>query len=165
MSSVELREILQSDVAVFFEQQLDAESNRMAAFGATEPSDRPAFFARWSKILGDESIISRAILVSGGGASEAGAQLAGHVLCFGHRAEREVCYWLGSHFWGRGVASNALAQFLELVRERPLFARAVKDNVGSLRVLEKCGFVVFATDSGFSRARGCDVEEFVVRLD
>ena len=46
--------------------------------------------------------------------------------------------------WGKGVMSEALRQFLELIEHRPLIARAAKSNVGSCRVLEKCGFVCVA---------------------
>jgi RimJ/RimL family protein N-acetyltransferase len=39
------------------------------------------------------------------------------------------------------------------------------DNVASLKVLSKCGFVVTGSDSGFAPARGRDVEEYVLRLE
>ena len=48
---------------------------------------------------------------------------------------------------------------------RPLFARAAKDNVGSMRVLEKCGFTIAGEDKGFSNTRGEEVEEFILELD
>ena len=54
--------------------------------------------------------------------------------------ERDVGYWLGREFWGRGIATAALQLFLLEVRTRPLYGRAAKDNAGSIRVLEKCGF-------------------------
>jgi RimJ/RimL family protein N-acetyltransferase len=47
---------------------------------------------------------------------------------------------------------------------RPLVARAAADNVASLRVLEKCGFVRVGADGGFSNARGEDVDEIIFRL-
>ena len=53
------------------------------------------------------------------------------------------------------------------VREQmePILARAAKDNWGSVRVLEKCGFRVTAEDKGFAHGRGAEVEEFVLQLD
>jgi RimJ/RimL family protein N-acetyltransferase len=43
---------------------------------------------------------------------------------------------------GAGVATAALAAFLMIVEERPLFAHVAEHNVGSIRVLEKCGFAL-----------------------
>jgi ribosomal-protein-alanine N-acetyltransferase len=40
----------------------------------------------------------------------------------------------------------------------------VKDNVGSIRVLEKCGFVKVGEERGFANARGMEVEEVVMEL-
>ena len=47
---------------------------------------------------------------------------------------------------------------------RPLTARVASDNVASRRVLEKCGFLVVATDHGFAQARSAEIEEYVLRL-
>jgi RimJ/RimL family protein N-acetyltransferase len=76
----------------------------------------------------------------------------------------EVTYWIGREFWGRGIATAALAEFLKLQTTRPIFGRAAKDNVGSLRVLAKCGFVIIREDKGYAYARGEEVEEYVLRL-
>src|SRR5207248_1132451 len=40
-----------------------------------------------------------------------------------------------------------------------------QDNIGPLRVLEKCGFTRIGEGRGFSDARGEEVEEFLLRLD
>jgi RimJ/RimL family protein N-acetyltransferase len=53
-----------------------------------------------------------------------------------------VSYWIGREFWGRGVATAALAALVAEVKERPLHALVAEHNVGSIRVLEKCGFVL-----------------------
>ncbi len=50
------------------------------------------------------------------------------------------------------------------VVERPLHARAAKDNLASIRVLEKCGFVISGYDHGFADARGEEIEEVVMIL-
>ena len=47
---------------------------------------------------------------------------------------------------------------------RPMYARVVKDNIASLRVLEKCGFTICGEGKGFAYARGEEVEEFILRL-
>jgi len=63
------------------------------------------------------------------------------------------------------LASQALAEFLIHANPtRPIYARAAKDNSGSLRVLEKCGFRIIGEDKGFANARGREVEEFLLEL-
>jgi RimJ/RimL family protein N-acetyltransferase len=151
-SAVLLRDVTEGDLPIFFEQQLDPDANHMAAFTAGDPADRDAFTARWTKILGDETITKKTILFDG--------HVAGHVLSFEQFGEPEVSYWIGKKYWGKGLATEALSKFLGHVRTRPLFARAAKDNIASIRVLEKCGFTISGEDRGFSNARGEEVEEF-----
>ena len=43
-------------------------------------------------------------------------------------------------------------------------ARAAKDNVASLRVLEKRGFTICGNDKAFANARGEEVEEAILEL-
>ncbi len=50
-----LRDVVDSDLPIFFEQQLDADANYMAAFTAKDPADRDAFMAHWARIRGDPS--------------------------------------------------------------------------------------------------------------
>ena len=127
--AVTLREVRDEDLPIFFVHQSDPESNRLASFPAR---DQGAFDAHWVKIRADSSIVLRTILVDG--------QVAGNLVSFVQRGAREVGYWIGREFWGRGVATGALAQFLELVTMRPLHAVLAPHNVASRRVLEKCGF-------------------------
>ena len=152
-----LRDVIEDDLPTFFKQHQDPEANHMAAFTAENPSDQNAFMAHWTKILSDNTIITKTILVKG--------TVVGHVVKFEQFGEPEVSYWLGREHWGKGIATSALTAFLALVQVRPLYARAAKDNIGSLRVLEKCSFVVIGKDKGFANARGQVVEEFVLRLD
>ena len=53
---------------------------------------------------------------------------------------------------------------LGVVTERPLHARAAADNAGSIRVLEKCGFVVTGSGRGFANARGEEIDEVLLAL-
>ncbi len=92
-------------------------------------------------------------------------QVAGHIACYPDGEGIEVTYWLGREFWGRGLATQALNEMLRLVVDRPLFARAASDNVGSLRVLEKCGFESIGTNKDFANGRGEETEEYILRLD
>jgi RimJ/RimL family protein N-acetyltransferase len=49
---------------------------------------------------------------------------------------------VGKEFWGRGIASSAVREFLEVDTSRPLFAFVAKENLGSLCVLQKNGFTI-----------------------
>ena len=129
-NEVRLRNVELDDLPIFYEQQLDADATRMAAFPAR---DRAAFDAHWAtRILGNPAAVSQTILADG--------QVAGHIGSWPQDGVRLVGYWIGKEHWGKGVATRALAAFLHLETERPLHAHVVKHNVGSIRVLEKCGF-------------------------
>lgn len=61
------------------------------------------------------------------------------------RFSAEIGYWVGERFWGRGIATEALALvtayvFSDLNYLR-LFALPFADNPASARVLEKAGYV------------------------
>ena len=73
----------------------------------------------------------------------------------------EVTYWLGREFWGKGLATQALNRMLQLVVDRPIFARAAADNIGSIRVLEKCGFRIIGKNKDFANGRGEETEEYI----
>ncbi|WP_099157464.1 GNAT family N-acetyltransferase [Virgibacillus ndiopensis] len=153
---VQLRDVIEDDLHVFFEQQLERSANHMAAFTSKDPSDRAAFMKHWESILEDEKIIKKTIYHNG--------QVVGNIASFGQFGNPEISYWIGKQYWGKGIATKALRKFLPYVNVRPLYARTVKDNVGSIRVLEKCGFIVCGEDKGFSNARGIEVEEYIFKL-
>ena len=148
-----LRDVIDSDIPIFFEQQLDPEATAMADFPAR---DRESFMLHWTKIMADKSVILKTILFDG--------QVAGNIVCWEMLGEREVGYWIGKEFWGRGIASESLRQFLGVVKSRPLFAHVARHNVASKRVLEKCGFVVVGEDNYIDR-NGRKVEEIVLKLN
>ena len=155
-STVRLRKVIDSDLAIYFEQQLDPQANYMAAFTSKNATDRAAFNAHWEKILADPQIQIRTIL--------AGGQVAGYVLHHSWFGDPEVTYWLGREFWGQGIATRALKAFLRQQKLRPLYGRVAADNAASKRVLEKCGFVVIGEDKGFSNARGEEIVEIILVL-
>jgi RimJ/RimL family protein N-acetyltransferase len=157
LPEVLLREVEAADLPVFFEHQQDAVARSMAAFTSEDPTDHDAFVAFWDRLMADDAITKRTILVDG--------LVAGQVMSFEMFGELEVTYWIGREFWGRGVATTALRILLDVVTVRPLHARVAKDNAGSLRVLEKCGFVVTGEDRGFANAHGEEVAEYVLILD
>ena len=61
-STVLLRNVVGSDLPIFFEQQQDPVANHMAAFTPRDPADKAAFLAHWSKILADDTIILKSII-------------------------------------------------------------------------------------------------------
>ena len=129
-NEIRLRNVEPDDLAIFYEQQLDVDATRMAAFPAR---DRAAFDVHWAtNILGNPAAVKQTILVD--------AQVAGNIGSWPQDGFRLVGYWIGKKHWGKGVATQALAAFLHLVTERPLHAHVAKHNAGSSRVLEKCGF-------------------------
>ncbi|WP_405145090.1 GNAT family N-acetyltransferase [Sphaerisporangium sp. NBC_01403] len=156
MSDLVLRDTIQDDLQVFYRHQLDPVANRMAAFTVEDPADLDAFTTRWTKILNDDGSAKETITLDG--------EVVGHVLTYGQADELEVTYWIDPEHWGHGIATRALAEFLARHPVRPLFARVAKDNLGSLRVLHKCGFSIYGEDSGFSNARRETVEEFLLKL-
>ena len=151
---VRLRPVAAADLEIFFEQQLDLQANIMAAFTSKNVSDRAAFDTKWAKILADPGIAIRTVL--------AGGQVAGYVLHHSWFGDPEVTYWLGREFWGKGIATQALSNFLGQEKLRPLYGRVAKDNIASRRVMEKCGFVLIGEDKGFSNARGQEVDELIL---
>jgi len=66
---------------------------------------------------------------------------------------------------GESIASSALQLLLAETPERPLYARAASDNVGSFRVLEKAGFQRVGVNRDFAPGRGEEIEETILRLD
>lgn len=131
---VYLRDVLDSDLPIFFEHQHDPEANRMAAFPAR---DHQAFLAHWTKIRRDPTNIIKSILFEGEVAGNMGSWIAGD--------QRFIGYWLGREFWGRGIATAALKEFVDQMKTRPLYVLVVKHHLASIRVLEKSGFVVSGT--------------------
>ena len=156
MSDVHLREVVDADLPILFEQQVDPDANRMAAFTVADPTDRDAFLTRLRRIRADESVPIRTIVAEG--------KVAGSVLLWRDPdlPGPEVSFWLGKEHWGRGIATDALTAFLGIVDERPLYGCCAADNVGSRRVLEKCGFVVRSEGLGFAPARGLEIAELLL---
>lgn len=128
---VRLRPVEPDDLPRMYDLQLDPESNRMAV---TIPRTRGAFDAHWAKALGDPGNTTRAVLLDG--------EMAGYISCFPMDGQDHVGYWIDRACWGMGIASRALHLLLREVTTRPLVATAATSNGASLRVLQKCGFVV-----------------------
>ena len=127
---ITLAEVADDDLPFLFAIQQDPASNHMADVA---PRDAATFAAHWAKIRNNPESLARVIRANG--------ERVGLVLSFIHDGVRELGYWIDRPHWGRGIASRAVAAFLPLDPNRPLTARVLKDNAGSIRVLERNGFV------------------------
>jgi RimJ/RimL family protein N-acetyltransferase len=127
---MELRAVVEDDIETFYQHQTDPEASAMAAFPIRE---RAVVFESWRRNLARQDNVSRTIVVDGA--------VAGNIVSWKDDNRRLLGYWIGREFWGRGVATAGLEQFIAEIRERPLFAFVAASNVGSIRVLEKNGFV------------------------
>jgi len=128
---VALRPVERRDLRAIAAFSSDPESNDMAK---VRPRSDDEFAALWDKILSAGSdIIARVIVFDG--------EVVGYINAFAHDGATHVGYWVDRSHWGKGVATAALGLFVREVDHRPLRALVAVDNTGSVRVLERCGFV------------------------
>ena len=151
--TVHLRAITPADLPELFRQQSDPEANRMAIVHARTPE---SFEAHWSRVLANPAVFARAIL--------ADASLVGHISCFPMEGLDCVGYWIDRDFWGRGIATRALTLLLDEVPTRPLHAFAASSNIASIRVLERCGFIITGSRQAPADERFPACEETMLRL-
>ena len=151
---VRLRSVEDGDLDVFFDHQVDPKAIEMAAFPAR---DKDQFAAHWAKIRADDTVVARTIVADG--------MVAGNIGSWQQNGQRLLGYWVGRAHWGRGVATEALARFVDELSTRPLYAHVAVHNVGSIRVLEKCGFRRDRVQEAKAPAPDDGVEEFIFVLD
>lgn len=152
--TVSLRDVEDADLPILFGYQNDPEANLMAAVNAR---DEDAFAALWYDAVTNPEVTARVIVADG--------VLVGHVATFIADGDRSVGYWIGREHWGRGCATRALAQFLELILTRPLHATIARTNIGSQKVLERCGFVVtgYRDAPATERYLACEEATYLLR--
>ena len=80
--------------------------------------------------------------------------------------EAGLGYWLGEEFWGKGIMTKAVSEFVdEYLKENPdiirLQAKVYPHNLGSARVLEKTGFKYEGTRRTGTKQRGRYLDELV----
>ena len=154
---VKVRPTTEKDLNVLFHFQLDEEANYMAAFTPKQALDLEAYLAKYRPFLDEPTINNQTILLDG--------EIVGSIAKFEIEGEAEITYWIDRQMWGKGIGAEALRQFLELEKSRPLHARVAFDNMGSQKVLEKNGFLRIGTDTGYANARGKEIEEYIFRLE
>ncbi len=61
-----------------------------------------------------------------------------------YRKSIEIGYFIGEHFWGKGIATEAVGQLLQYISSHfdaiRIYAEVFDNNKASMRVLEKNGF-------------------------
>jgi RimJ/RimL family protein N-acetyltransferase len=150
---VRLRHVERVGLPRMYEMQLDPESNRLAV---TTPRSAEAFDAHWTDALPDPSVTAKAILLD--------EEMVGYVCCFRRDGRANVGYWISREHWGKGIASRALGLLLLEVPTRPLYAQVATSNGVSLRVLQKCGFVIERVQMSPASDRYPECEEAVLVL-
>jgi RimJ/RimL family protein N-acetyltransferase len=148
-----LRDVVEGDLDAFYEHQRDPGAAEMALFPSR---DRDAFDAHWRKVLADDAATKKTIVHEG--------QVAGNVLSWRQDGRQLVGYWVGREFWGKGVATAALAELTKELKMRPLYAWVARSNRASIRVLEKCGFVPVDSRAEHDERLGAIVEEILLEL-
>lgn len=154
--NLNLRPTVASDLEILFQFQTDKEAIYQAAFTSKDPSDKAAYIEKYTKHLADPTINQQTIYLDD--------VIVGSIAKFIMFGDTEITYWIDKKYWGKGVATNALKEFLTILDIRPIHARVAFDNFGSQKVLEKCGFVKIGSDKGFANARQAETEEFIYKL-
>ncbi|MCD2424169.1 GNAT family N-acetyltransferase [Niabella pedocola] len=155
-NNIRLQPTVAADLERFFIFQLDKEAIHLAAFTPKDPTDKEAYLNKYAKLLSEPTVHMRTIVVNN--------IIVGSISKFEIEGDAEITYWIDRGFWGKGIGTAVLKQFLALEKARPIFGRVAFDNIGSQRVLEKCGFVRIGKDKGFANARQAEIEEFIYKL-
>lgn len=156
-TTIALRDATAKDVPIFYRMHADPEANRAGAF---TPRSKPAFFKHWRKVLKNRLNLKKTLIADG--------EVAGYLVSFyrtgtGKPKRREIGYWIGREFWGRGLATAGLKILLQSHRIRPLYARVAKTNPASKKVALKCGFKKWK-EGRYRNEAGKTVEEIVLVL-
>jgi RimJ/RimL family protein N-acetyltransferase len=155
-SNIKLRPTEISDLETLFQFQLDKEGGFLAAFMPKDPTDKVAYITKHTKLLDDPNVNNQTILRDN--------IIVGSISKFVMEGDAEITYWINRKFWGQGIATKALNEFLNIENTRPIFGRVAFDNFGSQKVLERCGFIKIGTDKGFANARNTEIEEYIFKL-
>jgi len=127
---VRIRPVEDDDLPIFLAHQDDPVAAAMAAFPTRAPD---VFYEHWAKIRADPANYTRTIV--------ADDAVVGDIVSWLDNGGRQVGYWIGREHWGKGYATAALRLVLAEIEDRPITAHVALHNVGSRRVVEKCGFV------------------------
>lgn len=156
LPDLRLRLTVEADLPTLFRFQADPAYSFMAAFMAKDYLDEGAYIAKYLRLLADPSIHQQTILLD--------SAIIGNVAKYMMEDEPQVTYGIDRAHWGKGLATAALRLFLSIEPARPIWGRVAFDNLGSQKVLLRCGFEKVGTDSFFANARGAEIEELIYKL-
>ena len=154
---VKLRPTETSDLHTLFQFQLDREGGYMAAFMPGDFSDPEAYFSKHTRLINDPTVNYQTILMD--------QIIVGSIAKFILNGQAEITYWIERKYWAQGIATKALNIFMSIEPARPIKGAAAFDNIGSQRVMEKCGFKKTGSGNAFANARQEMVEEYIYKLD
>jgi len=157
VGSLVLREVVESDIPIFFEHMQDKDQQWLAAFVSSDPADFQAHNEHWDKILASPDTLNRTIVLD--------EKVIGHIARYYMDNIPQITYWISAEHSGQGHGTAALAIFLTIETSRPLEARTAFDNKPSAKVLENNGFKIVGTDQYFSNARNAEIAETIWALE
>jgi [ribosomal protein S5]-alanine N-acetyltransferase len=82
-----------------------------------------------------------------------------------YRKNAELGYWLGEIYWGKGIAAEAVHAITKYAYEyykmHRIYANVFENNIASMRVLEKAGFIQEAKHHKAIIKNGVVMDEYV----
>lgn len=151
-SIVDLRPLEPADLGAIYALQHEKEGALLAGVEG-EFLDEETFRAKMEAAISDQTEdLTIFALISDD-------KMAGYIGCFqGSGGKWQLSYWLAQAFWGRGIATAALAHMLKtlppVVLGQPIYAAVIDGNVASVRLLEKFGFIGYKKRMFRSAAHG-----------
>jgi hypothetical protein len=103
--TITFRALRQGDLDAVFRWESNLAAARMAAFTRADPTDRAAFDLHYEKVLANSDNTNLAI--------DDDSVFVGTIASFTVEGQRELTYWVDPDRWGQGIASAAVATFLE----------------------------------------------------
>jgi ribosomal-protein-alanine N-acetyltransferase len=138
MEMIELRKFEQKDEALLISYLNDEAQTHFLSARLPQPYTKEA--ATWWVNTGSKIGVVYAIIHNGIFVGSISA-IPGE---FEKQKTAEIGYWVAKPYWGKGIASEALQKFTELLFENTDFIRlnasVFEGNFGSAKVLQKCGY-------------------------
>lgn len=137
-----LRELRVEDAAALHSMYSDVDANYYGSHPATVTLDETR--AQMEKRVADTAWRGWAITLKGDDTA------IGNVACYEKRQGKvtEIGYMLSRPFWGRGIATEAVAAMIDLLfaeGQRRVVADTDPDNAASIAVCQRLGFTLEAT--------------------
>lgn len=108
--NITLTKTEKDDLNEFFQIQLDEEANYLAAFTIIDPIDKKGYPEKYSNFLTDPTINMQTIKVND--------EIVGSLVKFIIELDAEITYWIDRKFWGQGIATTALQDFLKIEKNQ-----------------------------------------------